>query len=183
MEHPRNGGWELTDTLDPAETTDNFWRFKLELEPHKSLDFTVTERTQGYHTYHLTGVSDEQVRAFLASGFIDEPTAAMLREVIALRVRASDLEQQERRLEQERSQLFKDQERIRANIESLKDSPTQRGLAERFVAKLNEQEDRLEAIAQELERLARERLKSNEEMANRLQGLAFSTNLGNPSSR
>jgi hypothetical protein len=183
VEHPRNGGWELTDTLDPAETTDNFWRFKLELEPSKSLDFTVTERTQGYHTYHLTGVSDDQVRAFLASGFIDEPTAAVLREVIALRVRASDLEQQEKRLEQERSQLFKDQERIRANIESLKDSPTQRGLAERFVTKLNEQEDRLEVIAQELERLARERLKNNEEVTSKLQGLAFSTNLGNPERR
>lgn len=183
VEHPRNSGWELTDTLDPAETTDNFWRFKLELEPGKSLDFTVTERTQGYHTYHLTGVSDEQVRAFLASGFIDEPTAAVLREVVALRVRASELEQQERRLEQERSQLFKDQERIRANIESLKDSPSQRGLAERFVAKLNEQENRLEAIAQELERLARERLKSNEELASKLQGLAFSTNLGTPEHR
>jgi hypothetical protein len=44
------------------------------------------------------------------------------------------LNEEEQRLTQERARLFKDQERIRANIESLKSGASRRELAERFVA-------------------------------------------------
>ncbi|HYO69077.1 MAG TPA: hypothetical protein VEU33_23655, partial [Archangium sp.] len=71
-------------------------------------------------------------------------------------------------------------ERIRANIESLKSGASQRDLAERFVAKLNEQEDRLEEIARELERVVRERKAAQKEMLDRVHALAFTADLGTP---
>jgi seryl-tRNA synthetase len=91
------------------------------------------------------------------------------------------LNQEESRLKDERAQIVKDQERIRANIESLKSGASQRELAERFVTKLNEQEDRLEAIAREQERVTREKKELQAEVNRKLQELTFTKDLGTPS--
>ena len=171
LEHPR-GGWDLEEQK-PDETTDNFWRFKRELAPGASERFTVTESQQGVRTYYISNVNTQEVSYFLSSGFIDERVATALREIIAVRVTIERLAEKERRLEQERAKLFEDQQRIRANIESLKSGSSQRELSQRFVGKLNEQEDRLEAIAKELERVERERTEAQESLDAKIQALAF----------
>jgi hypothetical protein len=179
LEHPR-AGWQLEETLEPEETTDNFWRFKRELGPGTSEDFTVTETTGGERTYYLSSTGLDEVEGFLSSGFIDERVAQGAREVVALRDAVANLTEEEKQLTQERAQLFKDQERIRANIESLKSGASQRELAERFVTKLNEQEDRLETIGRELERVAREKRKAQEAVNRKVQSLTFTVELGTP---
>ncbi|WP_309894338.1 hypothetical protein [Archangium sp.] len=117
----------------------------------------------------------------MSSGYIDERVAQGAREIIVLRERLAPLNQEEARLKDEKAQLFKDQERIRANIESLKSGASQRDLAERFVAKLNEQEDRLEAIGREMERVTREKKETQAEVNRKLQELVFTKDLGTPS--
>jgi hypothetical protein len=179
LEHPRTG-WELKDSPEPAETTDNFWRFKLELAAVASEELTVTERTTGQRTWYFSNTGLDEVRFFLDSGYIDERVAQGVREVITLRDRVAEFDQKEQRLNNERTKLFKDQERIRANIDSLKSGASQRELSERFVAKLGEQEDRLEAIARELERVEREKHEAQEEVNRKLQALAFTADLGTP---
>jgi hypothetical protein len=178
LEHPRTG-WELRDTAEPVETTDNFWRFKLELAAGASQEFTVKERLPGVQHHYFHNLSNvDEVAFFLRSRFIDERVATTLREVLALRERVAALTQDEKRLTDERTQLFKDQERIRSNIESLKSGASQRELAERFVAKLSEQENRLDAIGVELEKLSQERKSANDEVSRRLQSLSYTVDLG-----
>jgi seryl-tRNA synthetase len=94
-----------------------------------------------------------------------------------MKERVGVLTQEEKRLTDERAQLFKDQERIRSNIESLKSGAAQRELAERFVAKLSEQENRLDAIGVELEKLSQERKAANDEISRRIQSLSYSAEL------
>jgi len=180
LEHPRSG-MELMDTQAPAETTDNFYRFQLELEAGGSKTLTVTERTTGHRSWYFSGTSLDEVSFLVSSGYIDERVAQGAREIIVLRERLAPLNQEEARLKDEKAQLFKDQERIRANIESLKSGASQRDLAERFVAKLNEQEDRLEAIGQEMERVTREKKETQAEVNRKLQELVFTKDLGTPS--
>ncbi|QRN96305.1 hypothetical protein JRI60_46055 [Archangium violaceum] len=179
LEHPRTG-WELKDSPEPAETTDNFWRFKLELGASASEELTITERTTGQRTWYFSNTGLEEVRFFLESGYIDERVAQGVREVVAIRDRMVALDRQERKLNDERTKLFKDQERIRANIDSLKSGASQRELSERFVTKLSEQEDRLEAIARELESVEREKREAQEEVDRKIQALAFTADLGTP---
>lgn len=179
VEHPRTG-WQLEEGQAPDETTDNFWRFKRELAAGASEDFSVTEYSGSYRTYYLSNTGLDEVNVFLSSRFIDERVAQGMREIIAVRERVSRLEEDERRLEHESEKLFKDQERIRANIESLKSGASQRELAERFVTKLNEQEDRLDTIARELARVEREKREAQEEVNRKLQALSFTADLGTP---
>ncbi|MET0400911.1 MAG: hypothetical protein ABW123_00855 [Cystobacter sp.] len=181
LEHPRTDGWKLQQALAADETTDSFWRFKRELGPGGVDEFSVTETAGRQRTYLLASTGADEVSVFLRSGFIDERVARSLKEVITLRERVSRLAEEARQRMEERAQLFKDQERIRANIESLKSGASQRELAERFVTKLNEQEDRLEAIGRDVERLTQEQRKAQEEVNRQIQALSFTTELGTPS--
>jgi hypothetical protein len=177
VEHPRTG-WELTkDAPEPAETTDGFWRFKRELAASAQDELVVTERTRGQRQYLISNVGLDEVAYFVSSRYIDKQVADALREVVGIRERVAALAQDEQRLTAERDQVFRDQERIRSNIESLKSGASQRELAERFVAKLNEQEDRLEVIGRELERLAKERQAAQEELNRRIQALRYTAEL------
>jgi len=178
LEHPRSSGQELRDTQAPAETTDNFHRFQLQLAAAGRNELVVTERSTGHRSWYFSGTDADEVRFLLQSGFIDERVAVGAREIIALRERLAPLNQEEARLKEERERLIKDQERSRANIESLKSGASQRDLAERFVAKLSEQEDRLEAIAREQERVTREKKELQAEVNRKLQELVFSVELG-----
>ncbi len=176
LEHPRRD-WELRDTAEPAETTEGFWRFKLELAAGASAELPVTERTRGVQQYQFGNIQEEHVMFFLKQRYIDQRLAEALREIIAMKERVAMLTQEEKRLVDERTQLFKDQERIRSNIESLKSGAAQRELAERFVAKLREQENRLDAIGVELEKISQERKAANDEISRRLQSLSYSAEL------
>ncbi len=177
VEHPR-AGWELAkDAPEPSETTEGFWRFKRELAAGAQDTLTVTERTRGQRQYLVSSMGLDEVSYFVSQRFIDEKMAAALKEVVAQREQVDALARDEQRLVDERSQLFRDQERIRSNIESLKSGASQRELAERFVAKLNEQEDRLEAIASELEALAKRRQEAQKALNRRIQGLSYTADL------
>jgi hypothetical protein len=176
LEHPRQN-WELRDTPEPAETTEGYWRFKLELAAGASVEFPVTERTRGVQQYHFSNIQEEHVMLFLKKHYIDQRLAEALREILALKERVAVLTGDEKRLMDERAQLFKDQERIRSNIESLKSGAAQRELAERFVTKLREQENRLDAIGVELEKLSQERKAANDEISRRIQSLSYSAEL------
>ncbi|SEU34043.1 hypothetical protein [Stigmatella erecta] len=176
LEHPRTG-WELRETPEPAETTDGFWRFKLELAAGATPELMVTERSRGIRQYAFSSINLDEVAFFLSSHYIDAGLAESLREIIALRDRVTTLAREAQQLTEEREQVFKDQERIRSNIDSLKTGASQRDLAERFVTKLSEQENRLDAIGEALERLAEERTVASEEVARRLYALSYSADL------
>ncbi|MBN8229615.1 hypothetical protein JYK02_19065 [Corallococcus macrosporus] len=176
VEHPRTG-WELKDTAAPAETTDGFWRFKRELAPGTTDTLVITERTRGHRQYYLGNVGLEEVTFFLDSHYIDPRVAQALRDVVAMREKLSQVTRDVQRLDEERTQLFRDQERIRSNIDSLKSGASQRELVERFVTKLNAQEDRLESIGRELERLEQERTRLQTEANQRIESLSYEADL------
>lgn len=176
LEHPRLGQ-ELQEPLEPVETTDSFWRFKLELAAGESREFPVTVRSARWRRVAVSAVNAEEISVYLSSRYIDQRTAEALREIVALKQRLVAVVNEEQQLTNERERLFKDQERIRSNIESLKSGAAQRELAERFVAKLSEQENRLDAIGADLERLAQERKAATQEVERRIEALSYTTEL------
>jgi hypothetical protein len=177
LEHPRTP-WELVDTPPPAETTESHHRFRLELPAGGETVFTVRERSPGTRQWQLASVGPDDVGFFLRSRFIDPRVASVLEEVLALKGRIAAAEAQAQRLEEEREALGEDQQRLRANLDSLRNAPGQRELSDRFVQKLGAQEDRLEATGRELARLHEEQDALEAQVEARLQQLAFTKDLG-----
>lgn len=177
LEHPRTAGWDLVDSPEPAERTDNHLRFKVDLPPGVETELEITERSRSVHQYSFQESNWDQILLFIAKGYIDDKVAAEMKEIIGLRERTNTLAQDDRRLNDERAQIFKDQERIRANMASLKGGAEQRELLDRFVTKLAGQEDRLEKITAEITNVNDERKRLFDEANQRIQKLSYSADL------
>ncbi len=149
LDHPRPGGWDLTDTPNPHETTENFWRFKFALPANKQTKFAVTCRNTYSQNWALANTSDDQFGMWVKAGYLDDKSAAAIKKVLAVRSTVAGHDETLRRLENERQKLHAEQTRIRENLTSLGDRTSEKDLRERYVRTLGKQEDRLEEIEKE----------------------------------
>lgn len=177
LEHPKAAAWELDETAAPAEETDGFYRFKLELEPEKETVFRVRMRTRGHQTFSFDSASREDLKFFLASGYLDQRLGQAVEELIALRERGERLNAEAQSLGQERQQIFEDQKRIRANLESLQKAGSTE-LGARLIKQLAQQEDRLEEIAARLKQLELAKQQARAEVSERMKSLQLTRELG-----
>jgi hypothetical protein len=174
LDHPRGGKeWKLFDTAEPHEVTENYWRFRFALPAKKVSQFVVRQRHVLSQQFGLSDVSDQQLAYWIEQRYLDAATEKLLRKVVDLRQRAAGIEAQIARLEKERDAIHAEQKRIRENLGSLGDRPSEKDLRERFVRTLNAQEDRLEAIERELKQRHDERDRCREEIAALLAGLEY----------
>jgi hypothetical protein len=174
LDHPRDGGrWKLGGAAKPHETTENHWRFKLPLPPNATTKFVVQQEQTAWQTFGLADVTDEQLGAWVSASWLDAPTEAALRDVLAARAEAAGFEARLAALAQERAAIGADQKRLRDNLGSLGDWATEKELRERFVRTLGKQEDRLEELKAEEARLTADRDAARVRLAARLAALDY----------
>lgn len=151
LDHPREGAsWKLVDTPTPTETTENYWRFRFALPGKKVTTYLVKQQQPTRQTQALLSMDTKELALWLDQKHVDAKTEKVLREVIAAQKRVAEVEALLGRLENERSRIAKEQERIRDNMKALGDRSSEKELRERFVRTLNSQEDRLEKIHAEM---------------------------------
>jgi hypothetical protein len=174
LDHPRGGKeWKLFDTPEPHEVTENYWRFRFALPPKKVTQFVVRQRQVLSKQFGLSDVKDQQLALWIEQRYLDAATEKLLRKVVDLRQQAAGIESQVARLEKERDAIHAEQKRIRENLGSLGDRPSEKDLRERFVRTLNAQEDRLEAIERELRQRHDECERCRQEISALLAGLEY----------
>jgi predicted nucleic acid-binding Zn-ribbon protein len=135
--------------------------------------FVVKQQHVLSQQFSLSDVRDQQLAFWISQRYLDAATEKLLRKVVDLRQTAAGIEAQIGRLEKERDGIHAEQKRIRENLGSLGDRPSEKDLRERFVRTLNSQEDRLEAINRELRQRHDEREKVREEIGTLLAGLEY----------
>jgi uncharacterized protein YoxC len=166
IEHPTRENWRLSDdTARPAETTQNYYRFRVELKPFAKLVFPVTERQALMDSYQLTKLSRENLDLFIRQRSINDDVRQKLEKLIDLRARVAEIEEKLKTLEAETTEISEDQARLRENIEALAKTPEAKQLIARYIAKANEQETRIEQITKERQTLIAERERLERELA------------------
>lgn len=90
-------------------------------------------------------------------GVLDDATTASLREVLRRKAVIADLAGQVTTQESELATIGRDQDRVRENMKSLKGTPEERQLVQRYVRQLDAQETRLDVLRADIARLTRER--------------------------
>jgi hypothetical protein len=142
--------WQLFDTPEPLETTENFWRFRFGLPAKKVSKFVVRQRYPSQYVHSLFDLNDNRLGFWLEQRYFDKKTEQVLRAVVEERRKSAEHEKEIIRLQEEREKIHADQKRIRENLQSLGDRASEKDLRERFVRTLNGQEDRLEKIDVEI---------------------------------
>lgn len=150
LEHPRTSRERtLVDTPEPKEVTENYWRFRFAVPAKEVKKFVVRERQTLAASFALTQLSPHQLQVWMDQKYLDARTEKVLRELVELQRIAAEKEASLGEWTAERGQIHAEQKRIRENLQSLADRPSEKELRERFVRTLNTQEDRLESLEKE----------------------------------
>ncbi len=157
IEHPARPGWKLTDGEIPAESSASFHRFRVPVEPGKTVSFTVKEYRPISNRYMLTNVNDDTIKYFVEQRMINPDIEKSLREIVKQKNDISVLDAVITGRRSQVSQISEDQQRVRENMKALKGSAEEKALVERYVRELNEQEDRVQNLRKEISDLQQKR--------------------------
>jgi hypothetical protein len=172
VEHPVRAGWTVGGTLKPAETTAEWHRFKLTVAPKTTANFVVEETRQGQTQYSVNSITDDQIKVLVSDNLIAPQTAASLRQILAQKAEVARINNEIAARENEIEAIGDDQDRVRENMKSLKGSPEEKQLLQRYVKQLDNQENRLEVLRREGQKLVDDREKAQAELNRMIEALS-----------
>ena len=153
IEHPIRENWKLTSAA-PEETSANFYRFRVEVPAKSTTEFTVQEESPVENVYALSPDDPRQFDLWLRSrAFFDPDTEKLLLQVTDKRGEVFGFDEKIASLEDELTGIFNDQTRVRNNLQSLGQASDETMLRQIYINRLHSQEDRIEAIKTEREKL------------------------------
>jgi hypothetical protein len=180
IEHPVRQDWTLADeTAKPDSKTARYYRFRVSLGPHEKVELPVTERRALMDTYTLLNFSRPDLELFIARNYIDATTRAELEKIIDLKSRIAAAEARVEAVDEEVTEIGKDQERLRDNIKALTATAEAKQLISRYVSKADTQETRLEQLNKEKQTLNGEAARLQGELEVVIRGLAIDHKLTN----
>jgi len=178
LEHRYNQGWTFLDgdsSGKPVERTDNFYRFRFDVPASKTVKFTVVERGDQSEHHALSNMNRDLVAYWLTQRWIDERTRATLLGLIELGEKAATIARRIQQREGEVAEIFKNQERLRANLTALGSTTDERGLRERYVSELGREEDRLKELRESIRKDKEEKEVVERELRDRVSKVEFQT--------
>lgn len=178
IEHPMRPDWKLAaDGPVPEESSAGVYRFRLTVEPKKTVTLAVNEARPLETRYELTNLQDDQVALFLRQRAINPEVEQALRRILEQKNRLSALETQITSRESENQRIYDDQQRLRENLKALKGSTEERALTQRYTQQLAEQETRLENLRREVNELTEKHDKAQAELDAMIQQLSLDVTL------
>ena len=178
IEHPVRAYWKLTDdTQKPDGTTARFYRFRVSLKPHESIELPVTERREVMDSYALTNFTRPQLELFVARNYIDSQTQVVLEKILGIKGRIATTQSQLLAIQNESSEITQDQQRLRENIKALTSTVEAKQLISRYVNKADTQESRLEQLEKDRRSLVDEQSRLQVELDSAIRGLALDRKL------
>lgn len=170
LEHPITHGWSLVDTLAPVETTDQLYRFELAAAAGKPADFVVRQEVVTDERIALVSSAASDLLVFSRNRAIPPKVREALTEVIRMKGEMEETQRMKADAEAQVAAIGKDQTRLRENIKTV-NSGTQ--LHTRYLAKLQEQEDQIDRLQTEIDRLQKQFADQTKALANHLAGLTI----------
>ena len=178
IEHPVRPGWTLgTGTPKPEETSPDYYRFRMVVDPKSTATLTVAESMPLSRTIAINTLDADQTRLLLQQKSISAEIEQALRKIIEQKDRVAALEAEVENRNTEMTAIYDDQQRLRENLKSLKGSAEERALTQRYLQRLNDQETRLEAIQQEIADLEKKQEQAQAELDEMIEKLSIDVTL------
>ncbi len=147
IEHPRNQGWTLVSGGEPEELS-NAYRFEMELDTGQTKELEVKEEYVFLNRYELVSYDEAQLRLYIRQGVASQAVLDAFRKAGNFSQRIASGEKRMSDINAALQEIDRDQRRLRDNIKTVREGSD---LYSRYVEKLTDQEDRIEALNTELE--------------------------------
>jgi hypothetical protein len=179
VEHPVRQGWELDakETPKPDGKSARYYRFRVELKAGDKVELPVVERRALMDSYALSNFTRPQLDLFVSRRYIDEPTRAALQNLIDIKAQIASLDARSEAIDKEIEEIGADQKRLRENIEALTKTAEAKQLIERYIAKADQQETRIEQLTKEKQTVAAERDKLQAQLDAAIRSMIIERNL------
>lgn len=171
VEHTRTSKYELFDTPEPREQTDEHLRFEVEVPGRSEVKLRVQERRLKRRKEEVHKQSHEGLRRFLEKRLIDRRTHDLVAELLRLWERVAENERHLAHNEQERQQVYQAQAHIQGNMGALSTTGKEGQLRARYVEQLAGTEETLKALAQKDTELQAENVRLVNQIKTQLEAL------------
>lgn len=146
IEHNKMSGWELASP-EAVEETQRTHRFEKTLDAGETADLVIRHERTDQERISVATIDSPTILTLQREGRLSNRAIEALREAVSLREAIGETERLVASLENERREIVRDQERVRANLASV---ARETDLHRRYMDRLGEQETRLDEIATEL---------------------------------
>lgn len=159
LEHPLGADRTLVEPPTFEEKTPEVYRFRISVPGGKTSVFQVRETSPKSDRITLTGIDSRSFISYVTNGEIPPRIRSALERAQSLKAALEDLSRQASALQQRKSSLEAEQQRIRSNLESVGRDTTQ---GRRFLEKLMEAETELENLGKSSEDLRKKTLEAQQ---------------------
>lgn len=149
VEHPRRANFELYDSPEPLERTDEHLRFSVTVPPRGETTLRVRERTLVSRRESLQRQSYDQLQRYLRRGLIDRATHDALAAILRLWEEIQQAQQRVQQIEAERQKIYQAQQQVQGNMGALSNTGKEGELRARYVRQLEASEEQLAALQRE----------------------------------
>jgi len=169
LEHPRIAGYELVErATGNIQLTPDSYRISVPVPAGSTVALDVTLEKPLAEHYALSDLNNDRIAYYLATPRISDTVRATLNELSALRAVVAERQADLDRLTHDLEASQAEQARIRDNLKAVPDGSE---LYQRYLAKLGQEEDRIEALRAKIEAAQRAIEESRKALADFISGL------------
>jgi hypothetical protein len=173
LEHPVLPGWtlSLSTTATPEEESATAYRFRIEVPSKETKTFTVEASRADTTQFALTNLNPSTLEVFIKGSTLTPEMEQAMRRILAQKDAIAKLDADLKAKESAITDIVQDQDRLRENMKSLKGTPEEKSLAQRYTGELNDQETQLAELRKEHAALQASRKQAQQELDSTIENL------------
>lgn len=156
IEHPQRQGFKLID-LKPTETTSNAYRLEVKLAAGATETFAVREERVYDQTISVSTMTPDVLVTWIQNKALTDNGRRQLEQIAAKKREIASVDGQIRQTGTDLANGSSDQERLRKNIDSLRNVPGQQDLVQQYARQLAAAEAKLAGLRDQEGNLNRQR--------------------------
>ena len=168
VEHARDAQCEVFDTPEPAESTEETYRFAVSVAPWSESVLKVQQRRLLSRSDELRKQSHRGLQAYLRQGLIDQRAYDLISKILMLFDAMAAHEKKLHQVEADRARIFTAQQQIQGNMAALGREGKEGALRDRYVDQLEATERELRSLEQRESELRAAIQLVNQEIESRL---------------
>lgn len=146
IEHPRTTYYDLFESPEPKERTDEHLRFALDVEPWGEAKLKIKERHLKRRKEELKQQSHHSLQRYLKQGLLNRRVYDQVVKLLMLYDGIADHEKKLKALEADRAKIYKAQKQIQGNLGALGQTSKERVLRDDYVDRLQATEGQLRVL-------------------------------------
>jgi len=150
IEQPRHAGRTLLEPKKCAEKTPSLYRFKRAIPKDATQEFSVVEEKARWQTVRLIEQDERMLLHYAKTGQLSDAARQALTEAARKKQDLATAENRLAELQKQKAAVEAGQSRLRENIKTVGQTSS---LGKRYIEKLSKQEDQIETLAQQIEKM------------------------------